>query len=590
MSFNRYYEREMVALRELGREFAERNPALAAFLATPGRDPDVERILEGFSFLSGRLWQKLDDELPEITHGLFNLLWPHYLRPIPAGTVIQFRPTANLSKAGNVKKGTRLESDPVEDTRCIFTTTYDTEILPIELTGLSFITKHGEAVMALDFRSIGTPLDNVPLKSLRFFLTGESAVVHTLYHSLVRKVKSLRLLMYDHDRREHLLDELGPEHIEPVGFAPDEALYPYPPNAFPGYRILQEYFCFPEKFHFVELSGLERGFSREKTALAGKKDEFSLHVVLHSLPENFENFKAANIRLFCTPAVNLFQKSATPISLDHKQTEYRIVPDPRLPYHFSTHSVLKVESWSHEWKGDREFKAFESFEHVGDEQGAGAYYRLRIRPSVNDDCIETYISIVDGGKAAEAFLTQTISLELLCTNRLLPLSLGVGDISTLADSTDEAVDFKNIIPVTPPYTPPLEGDILWRLLSNMAMNYIPLTNLEAMKGIVATYDFRAVHDSRRARALSNTLQGMTGISTEETDRIYRGLPMRGSRTQLVLNHRKFSCEGEMFLFASVLNEFLALYATVNSFHQLAVREEKSGEEYLWPARLGSRRL
>ncbi|MDR2744377.1 MAG: type VI secretion system baseplate subunit TssF [Desulfovibrio sp.] len=590
MSFNRYFEREMVALRTLGREFAERNPALAAFLATPGRDPDVERILEGFSFLSGRLWQKLDDELPEITHGLFNLLWPHYLRPIPSGTVLQFKPTANISKAVSVNKGTRVESDPVEGTRCTFTTTSDTEILPIELTDLSFITKHGEAIMALNFRTIGTAVNNVPLRVLRFFLTGESAIVHTLYYALVRKVKCVRMVMYDQDRKEHVLGELGQEYMQPAGFSPDEALYPYPPNAFPGYRILQEYFCFPEKFHFVELSGLAHGFNAEKTALAGKKNEFSLHVALRDLPENFESFTAANIRLFCTPAVNLFQKSATPINMDHKQTEYRIVPDPRLPYHFSTYSVLRVESWSHEWKGDREFKPFESFEHVGGEEGTGAYYRLRIRPSINDDCIETYISLVDRDKAAEAFLNQTVSLELLCTNRLLTLSLGVGDISSAADNMDAALNFKNITPVTPPYSPPLDGDILWRLLSNMALNYIPLNSLEAMKGIVATYDFRAVHDSRRARTLANTLQGMTGICTVETDRIYHGLPVRGSRTQLILNQRKFSCEGEMFLFASILNEFLALYATVNSFHQLIVREEKSGEEYLWPARLGGQRL
>jgi type VI secretion system protein ImpG len=478
----------------------------------------------------------------------------------------------------------------VDGTRCTFSTTYDTEILPIELTGLSYITKHGEAVMALNFHTHGTPMDNVPLNRLRFFLTGESTVVHTLYYSLVRKVKSVRIVMYDQDRTEHIVGEIEPENIHAIGFAPDEAIYPYPPNAFPGYRILQEYFCFPEKFHFVEFGGLEQGFKREKAAHAGKKDEFALHIVLAELPENFETFKPTNIQLFCTPAVNLFEKSATPITLDHKQTEYRIVPDPSRPTHFAAYSVLRVESWSHAWKGDKEFKPFESFEHVGDGETSGKYYRLRIRPSINDDHIETYISIMDRNNSSEAFFNQTVSLELLCTNRLLPLALGVGDIDTVADSAAKAVDFKNITPVSPPYTPPLEGDILWRLLSNMALNYIPLTNLEALKGIIATYDFKAVHDSRRARALTNTLQSMVGVSTEETDRIYRGLPIRGSRTELILNQRKLSCEGEMFLFASILNEFLALYATVNSFHQLVVREEKSGEEYLWPARLGTKRM
>ena len=181
-------------------------------------------------------------------------------------------------------------------------------------------------------------------------------------------------------------------------------------------------------------------------------------------------------------------------------------------------------------------------------------------------------------------------MELMCTNRMLPLQLGVGDICRSMDTGDAAIPFKNIIPVTPPFAPPLEGDTLWRLLSNMSLNYLPLTNINALRGIMATYDFRAQHDSRRARVLERILDGMVAIHMRETDRIYEGLPLRGAVTELTLRQRSFSCEGDMFLFASALNEFLALYATVNSFHQLIVREEKSGERYIWPPRLGTQTL
>ena len=181
-------------------------------------------------------------------------------------------------------------------------------------------------------------------------------------------------------------------------------------------------------------------------------------------------------------------------------------------------------------------------------------------------------------------------MDLMCTNRMLPLQLGVGDIRRATDTGSAAVEFRNIIPVTPPFSPPLEGDTLWRLLSNMSLNYLPLTNINALRGIVATYDFRAMHDSRRARVLERILEGMVSIHMRETDRIHEGLPLRGAVAELTLNQRKFSCEGDMFLFASALNEFLALYATVNSFHQLIVREEKSGEQYTWPPRLGRETL
>jgi type VI secretion system protein ImpG len=140
--------------------------------------------------------------------------------------------------------------------------------------------------------------------------------------------------------------------------------------------------------------------------------------------------------------------------------------------------------------------------------------------------------------------------------------------------------------VVPAFSPPLEGDILWRLLSNMSLNYLSLTDINALRAVIRAYDFRAPYDRPRARILEQTLQGMVSISCSETDRIYRGMAVRGAQTRLVLDQRAFSCEGAMYLFGSVLNEFFALYATVNSFHQLIVEESSRGEQYTWPARLG----
>lgn len=586
MSINHYYERELIALRTLGREFAASNPALAPFFNTPGRDPDVERILEGVAFLTGRLREKLDDELPEITYTLFNLLWPNYLRQLPACSVIQFQPSEGLSRSSFIPRGATVLSEAVEGTPCTFRTAYDTEVMPLELAELSFTTRDGESVMALRFRSESATLDQIAPRRLRLFLTGETSIVHTLYYMLVRRLRCLRVHAVDETGKDTRLAEWEP-NVRPVGFAHDEVLYPYPPNSFPGYRILQEYFCFPEKFHFLDIDFGE-SFTGDNLSRAGSCREFVLHCVLEELPPNFESYSRENVRLFCTPVINLFARSASPLTWDHRQTEYRIVPDPRFPYHYAVHSVTHVESWDTAGKRHREYQPFESFEH---KRGGGksAYYRLRVQPSATDESVETYISLVadDDGELPQS---ATLSMELVCTNRMLPLRLGVGDICRPSDSGDAAIPFTNIIPVTPPFAPPLEGDALWRLLSNMALNYLPLTNINALRGIVATYDFRALHDSRRARVLERILDGMTGIRMQETDRIHEGLPLRGAMTELSLMLRSFSCEGEMFLFASALNEFLALYATVNSFHQLIVREEKSGERYIWPPRLGKQTL
>lgn len=587
MSFNKYYLSELIALREQGREFAEKNPALAPFLDTPGRDPDVERLLEGFSFLTGRLRQKLDDELPEIIHSLFNLLWPNYLRPIPASSIIRYQPTDNLSGAITIPRGTMVKSVPVEGTPCQFRTVYDTEILPIRLIDNSFLEKNGEASLVLKFKTLGVPLENVPLSKIKFYIHGEPAIVHTIYYSMAARTREVRLVLRDKMKKPVQVFAINAkECIRPVGFLEEEGLLPFPPNAFPGYRLLQEYFCLPEKFLFIEAGNLERGFTRENLSLFQGEDEFELHFVLPELPEQFESFTAANWQLFCTPVVNLFQMDATPLTLDHRQTEYRVTPDPRLPYHFATYSIDSIGSWGHDNKKNTTYVEFESFEHESPAGKSHSYYRRQVRLSHTDGCPETYLSFVQAPDGSKAPQVETISMELTCTNRNLPRELAVGDIRVHADNTPQSVFFQNITPVIPPLNPPLEGDILWRLLSNMSLNYIGLADIKALKAIISAYDFRARHDRPRARILEKTLQGMVSVSCRQTDRLHNGLPVRGIRTRLVLDQRSFSCEGDMFLFGSILNEFFALYATVNSFHQLIVVEAKRGEEYIWPSRLG----
>jgi len=584
-SFNRYYLDELVSLRELGREYSRNNPSLAPFFDTPQRDPDVERILEGVAFLCGRLRQKLDDELPEITHALFSLLWPNYLRTIPSCSIVRYEPAANLTWAVTIPRGTMVESVEVEGTKCLFRTVYENQVLPVQLNEQSVFEHDGQIILALRFGIIGSSLENIPLSRLRLFFTGEPAIAHSLYFTLTRSVREIRFLLRGEQGAYQPVHALSPEMIRPVGFREDEGLYPYPANTFPGYRIIQEYFCFSEKFLFAEISGLDTCVAAGKDAVAGA-DEFVLHFVLSEFPEQYESWRRDNIQLFCTPVVNLFPMDATPLTVDHRQTEYRIVPDPRLPDHYAVYSVERVRRWGSNGKFRREYRAFESFEHGSSPDTDAAYYRLRLRPSINDESTETYISIVHSQTSPAAQDEEIISLELTCTNRLLPSRLIVGDINTHADDTPDTVTLGNITSVTPPYTPPLEGDLLWRLISNMSLNYLPLGNVHAMRALIASYDFRALHDRNRARILNKMLGGMTGIESKETDRIYQGLPVRGAVTRLTLDRVGFSCEGDMCLFASVINEFLALYATVNSFHQLVVVDARRGEEYQWPARLG----
>jgi type VI secretion system protein ImpG len=580
MEFRHYFENELLTLRELGREAARRNPALAPFFNTPGSDPDVERLLEGFAFLSGRLRQKLDDELPEITHGLFSKLWPNYLRPLPAASVIQYQSANNSTSSTLVPKGTLLKSVPVEGTPCTFQTVYDTQILPIRIAEQQFLQRNGEETLAVRFVLTNGSLSTLPLSQLRFFFTGKETTAYSLYFTLCQCVKELRFVVRDENREEHSTMELEPSAIRPVGFLQQEGLYPYPETTALGYRILQEYFCFPEKFLFVEVSGLEGAVSKQKLHNFQDLKEFELHFVLREVPKECASFRADNWQLFCTPVVNLFPLQATPLTLADPGHAFRVIPVPEHPEHFSVYSVERVSSWAHGGKGQVVYANSISFDHPFSESLLPTY-RQDIRPSLDGEDVETYISLNAGSTAP-----ISVGLELTCTNRMLPRQLGLGDICLSADSEKaSALSCKNILPVVSPLPPPLHDDLLWQLLSTMSLNYIILTDISAFKATLATYNFRAMHDHECARAMKKIFQGITSIQSRETDRIFKGMPVRGAQTRVTLDQACFSCEGALYLFGAVLNAFLALYATVNSFQQTIIIGEQ-GKEYRWPARLG----
>ncbi|RRV05322.1 type VI secretion system baseplate subunit TssF [Pseudomonas sp. v388] len=594
MSFNLYYQSELSALRQLGRQFADRNPALAPYLGQAARDPDVERLLEGFAFLTGRLRQKLDDELPELTHSLMHLLWPNYMRPFPAMSMVQFEPLDQPGPGVLVERDTAVESDPVEGKTCRFRTCYATQVLPLRLDALSCAAK-GDAV-ALDLRLGMTcegHLGELQLTRLRLHLAGERYISDMLYLGLLRQLTRIRLTLLDADG--HLLSgssgdvvelDLPVQHVRPVGFAEDEALIPYPLNTFRGYRYLQEYFCFPEKFLFVDLLGLHVLQSLPTDTLE-KARGLILSLEITSSELQHLQPTAENVKLYCTPVVNLFEQDAVPIRLEGKQDEYLLMPAGYGTQDCSVYSVDKVTGWQAGALGCQDYVPFESFEHDPsfDVQDARPYYSVRQRASVTHDGLDTFLSF----DVRDLQRHETISIELTCTNNSLPLHIPANGICHFAESAPDFVRFRNITPATRSYAPPINREFLWKLISNMSLNYLSLANIEALKVILETYDLPRYHDQQAEKVSRQLLNGLKSIGHTPVDRLFRGLPVRGLRTDLVIDPQGYLGEGSLFLFASVLNEFFALYASLNSFHQLHVTSTQ-GARYEWTPRMGQQPL
>lgn len=576
MTFNRYYQDELAFLRDLGREFAEANPSLAPFLAERSSDPDVERLLEGFAFLTGRVRQRLDDELPELTHGILSLVYPNFLQPVPSTAIMEFTPLANVVTAPRqVPAGVEIDSVPVDGTVCRFRTCAPLDLLPLRVSKAEATRQGVTTELRVTFKVLANanPAD-LGRRKLRLHFHGDVLTGRSLYLWMLHYLERLTLELPGGQHRT-----FGPEVVQPTGFASEEALLPFPSNAFQGYRILQEYFTLPERFLFVEI---DRALGAASQAQAG---EFTLNFRFTRPLEEQVRPREDNFRLHCVPAINLFKSDAHPLRVDHTKTQYRVQPGYREPSHAEVVTVDRVEGWSRGSARRRHYHRFETFSFDRGDSGSG-YYRLRLQPSVLGDGVETYICFVDRADRTMIPECETVSLELTCCNRHLPEKLRAGDVHVATGSSPEYATYRNLAKPTPAVAPPLDRGLMWLLISNLSLNYVSLSDVDALRVVLSAYNFRAFYDRTAEREQRLRLEGLAETKAQTVDLLHRGMPVRGLRTELTLQESKFAAEGEMYLFATVLNEFFSLYASINAFHQLVARGAETGEVYEWPPKTG----
>ncbi len=580
--FSKYYQDELAFLREMGKEFSQNYPALAHMLAERGSDPDVDRLLEGFAFLAGRIRQKLDDEFPEVTHGLLNLLWPHYLRTIPSMSILEFKPVPGaVSDKVRIPRGTEVASIPVEGSPCRFRTCYDVDMFPAEITDADLEEKAGAPLtLRLGFQMAkGIQLKQVGMDSMRLFLGGDRESAHLIYLWFCRKLKEIVFQGYLEGRPSQQLT-LPASSVKVAGFSEEEALLPYPLISFAGFRLLQEYFALPAKFMFIDISGLRRACDLET---GGK---FELQFRFHKGAEKLPRVTADNFHLFCTPVINLFPSSADPIRLEHDRVEYRVRPASVDARHYEIYSIDRVAGWSEGQIHSREYSPFYSFIHDVASDREPVFYQTRLRPSVAGEGTDTFIAFVSEQEVHMLPPAETISMDITCTNRNLPSHLRVREIREATSDSPEFATFENITGVTSSIRPPLDQGLHWRLLSHLAMNYLSLASTQGLRSILEIYNFHALYDRQAARENELRLDSVQQINTRPMDWLFKGIPVRGTSIELGLLETNFAGEGDLYLFANILNEIFALYASLNSFTRLTVRGVKQGEIYQWAPRVG----
>jgi type VI secretion system protein ImpG len=605
-----YYERELTFLRQMGVQFADKYPKIASRLSLePDKceDPHVERLLEAFAFLAARVHLKIDDEFPEITEALLSIIYPHFIRPVPSMTIADFRVNPAQGQIGGglkIPRGSMLSSRPVGGVPCKFRTCYDTYVWPLSVVAAEWKTpdrlqpaiKAPEAAAALRVELKCWPditFEKLRPNPLRFFLNGESGLIHTLYELLCSRCS--QILVRDPTPGSRLRPvELRPDALRPVGFAEDEGMLPYPRRSFTGYRLLHEYFTFPEKFFFLDLTGLE-------AALAGGFKDRAELIFLIAPFELAERRQALELgvtkktfQTACAPVVNLFEQTAEPILLTERRFDYPIVPDIRRPNATEVFSVDEVVSVRPDTQEPVRFEPFYSFRHGLAGSRGQVFWMASRRASGrrDDDGTEMFLSLVDLEQRPVAPDVDSLTVRLTCTNRdipsRLPFGMESGDFELESGAPVHSI--MALRKPTPALRPPTGKSSLWRLVSHLSLNYLSLVaqGREALQEILKLYNFTNSSYSVKQ------IEGITNLkSRPQFARIVseNGITFaRGTRVDLELDEENF-VGGGAYLFASVIEHFLGLYVTLASFSQLSVSTRQRKEVLrLWPPRAGSRIL
>lgn len=593
----RYYEQELTYIRQMGAEFAHRYPKIAGRLLLEddgSEDLHVERLIEAFAFIGARIHKRIDDDFPEIVQSLLNIIYPHYTAPIPSMVMVQFDPIRqNLTEAGyQIDRGTPLFSQPVAGSPCNFTTSMPVRMWPVSVERAGFkepdYSRNDGALLVLEIELAS--YNNVPLaqlgwQELRFYLNGQAHHVFRLYELLMNNVLAVELEVVGEQGQARRVN-LPPGSIQPAGFGEDEALLPFTNRSFPGYRLLQEYFCLPEKFLFVDIQGIR--------ALAQLHAESSctLRFFFNKNPEVRIVVDKNTFALNVTPAINLFQRLGEPIRVEYMKPEYQVIPDLRRRNATEVYSLDRVVS-SNGSAEPVEFKPFYSIRHhLAEARGLKRqvfwHSQRRNSEAKDDHGTDVFLSFVDLGFLPSDPDTEILSVHLTCTNRDLPSKLPFGDASGdfHLESAAPVQTIRCLGKPSPSRRPALGGGLQWRLISHLSLNYLSIVEggEEALREILKLYDFE---DS------PSTQQQISGIVAIQAQPVTRRLGLticRGVRVLLELDETKFVGAG-LYLFASVLERFLGQYVSVNSFSQLAICTSQRKEVLKeWPPRSGERVL
>jgi len=579
---NKYFEEELRYLYESGKEFAQAHPDRARFLnidAVGDRDPYVERLFEGFAFLTARIREKLDDSFPELTEGLVNLMWPQFLQEIPSAAIVQFKPRPGLlSETKVLPRGSEVLSGPAgpESVPCRFMTTQDVRLNPITLRGAEKSTDNrGNAQMVLRFAiDEKASWANLSLSPLRLYLYGERPTALTLREFLTSRISAASIDVNGGRARV----ECDPFSVcTPGGFSSSESLLPADRRCCNAGALLLEYFAYPEKFMFVDLWGCDRipVCDPQPSSLA-----FTLRFN-GDMPADIR-ISAENFRLFCSPVINLYRSDIEPIDHTGAQEEYRLIADAGHPRSSAVHSVVRVTGVDRITGRRYDYEPLYTFANMG-KPGQRTFSVRRVRGP--DGAVRKHLILGGDGLEGLELRRQTLNVEAWCSNGSLPREeIAEAGINRGGRGFPDYIMVSNITRPTLPCLPPDSDDYLWVFLSHQGSNYLSLSSAEALKAFLALYNWSGDEgNAKRIDAISD-------VAAYPAEKNAGAGIIRGVRFEVSITSSSFSSSADIRLFGDILKEFLGQYVSINSFLELVLVQKPSGRTITFAPQAGTQWL
>lgn len=587
-----YYQKELAFLKHHGKIFSRRFPKISRRLGLidgESEDPHVERIIESFAFLTSRIHQRLDDDMPDLTEALLSMIAPQFLRVMPSTCIVSIDPhpeTSGITDKNTISAGVPLFTRHIKDVICQFQTVYPVILLPLSVDKVNLFFNKQDLYWHLSISFRVWSGATVAGESLRLFLHGPNNAVHIIYTLLCSEINQLKIHLGD------AIYSLKHSAISSVGFNHEEGLLAQDPRIAPIHSLLQDYFFFPQKYFFLDIS-LPYNFKASSNSI------FSIEIVFNRTHLNDHLEKLTSIidnsffRLNCTPAINLFSQRAEPILLNEGTAEYPVIPNIRREKQIDIWAINNVflHKIDDAEKTILPIQPLFGIDHSRIEGNAGIYWQSLQRETMDVAGTEYKVFIAFANRSNEPVISNSdmVTLNLTCTNQSIPCEMKNGHPDGDFDSDLPLADLKitALSRPTRPVLPPDKSSRRWRLISQLALNHMLLSGsqgVQVLRDTLMLYNFEERPSVNRIINMIHDLNVQpitTRLIANDPQTLARGLALTITFTNDALH------EPEYFLLCCFLDHFLGLYAPVNSFTRLTTMiENEEQTRRIWPVRAG----